>query len=107
MLKQDVYVKRLLLENPKFTKGGVPITIENNGWGVTTYSGRSNNGRNSYYAPCDYPQLFGWDKEPTLSTKVDLIMEHLGLEFEYVPSHLTIIKKTPPNDPSGQKESDE
>jgi hypothetical protein len=93
MGKADMYAARLLRENPKTTRGGVPITIESNGYCVKTYSGRSNNGCYSVYGPCDYPQLFGWNKEPSLSHKLDMVMEHLGLEFEYQPAQLKIVTK--------------
>lgn len=62
--KQDAYVARLLKENPTKTRTGIPIKIENNGGRVLTFSGRSKNGEYSVYLPTDYPQLFGWDREP-------------------------------------------
>ncbi len=58
--KSDIYVARLLREKPTHTRSGIPLTIHNNGRGVRTYSGRSMNGKCSYYGPTDYPQLFGW-----------------------------------------------
>lgn len=92
MSKSDEYVTRLLRERPTRTRSGIPITIENDGYSVRTWSGRSLNGSYSVYNPTDYPNLFGWNKEPTLDEKIDLIMNHLGLEFEYVPATLKIRK---------------
>lgn len=93
MTKSEQYVHRLLLEKPTCTRTGIPVAIEKDGWSVRTFSGRSNNGTYSCYGPCDYPHLFGWDKEPSLESKLDLVMQHLGLEFEYIPSHIKVVKR--------------
>lgn len=81
--KSHLYVQRVLREKPKTTKGGTPIEITKDGWGIITRTGRSRNGDYSYYLPIDYPQLFGWDRDDFKAKKpIPLpVIEHKGYYY--------------------------
>lgn len=87
--KSHLYVKKLLELKLTHTKGGTPITVVNDGWGVETRTGRSRDGKRSYYLPIDYPQLFGWDRadfKPGPPTPPPMFIEHKGYEYKRIRS---------------------
>lgn len=102
--KSELYVARLLAELPTHTKGGTAVEISDNGHTVITRSGRAWNNRSySVYGPCDYPQLFGWDKErifivdkdnlePSLEERITALEQYLGVTIERKPSKVVVKK---------------
>lgn len=87
----ETYAERLLRERPTHTKGGTPIEIVQHGSKVYvyTYTGRSRNGMSSCYCPCDFPQLFGWERIGSRdAVKPPLVIKHRG--YKYVRLMATI-----------------